>query len=124
MPIDFGIPDADEPFRHTNRSSFALDQLVPSSDMRPPAADGSSEWGPGAVASTVVVGGAEPPKPQPMSVAVDVEDFAGDLMPQRPAVIPFTTTSGSSRRKSPVRPMQVLRNEPLIYHSESAGTAK
>lgn len=48
--------------------------------------------------------------PQP----VDIEEFAGDLLPQRSTMAPPVT--GSSRRKSPIRPMQVVRTEPLIYH--------
>ncbi|BHF57266.1 hypothetical protein SprV_0100020700 [Sparganum proliferum] len=44
---------------------------------------------------------------------VDVDEFSGDLLHQRMAAVPAT---GSSRRKSPIRPMQVVRTEPLIYH--------
>uniref|UniRef100_A0A0V0J5H8 Uncharacterized protein n=2 Tax=Schistocephalus solidus TaxID=70667 RepID=A0A0V0J5H8_SCHSO len=43
---------------------------------------------------------------------VDVDEFSGDLLHQRMAAVPAT---GSSRRKSPIRPMQVVRTEPLIY---------
>lgn len=55
----------------------------------------------------------------PRNSGVEMDDFAGDLLPQSSAVVNCSHASGSSRRKSPIRPMQVLRSEPVFYHSEN-----
>ncbi|VDD83411.1 unnamed protein product [Mesocestoides corti] len=106
---ELAISDTDEAFRHQVRSNFALDcdstRVV------------GGEWS-GRLTRTAEPGPSVSIRPQS---GVDVEDFAGDLIPQSSVTTHCPSGSGSSRRKSPIRPMQVLRSEPIMYQSDHSG---
>lgn len=110
------MPDSDEAFRNQVHGAFSLDQVVSASEANRIT---SAEWS-GQLGESV--------DPIPMNAAkhsgVEIEDFAGDLLPQTSSAANCPPTSGSSRRKSPIRPMQVLRNEPILYHAENGGSTR
>ncbi|KAH9287145.1 hypothetical protein ECG_01470 [Echinococcus granulosus] len=111
---EFGLPDADEAFRHQVRGTFSLDQIVSAGAV---IREANAEWS-GHVEESVDSSSTNPAKHS----GVEIEDFAGDLLHQISTAVNCPPTSGSSRRKSPIRPMQVLRNEPILYHTENGGS--
>ncbi|VDK39009.1 unnamed protein product [Taenia asiatica] len=111
---EFGLSDADEAFRHQIHGAFSLDQVVSASEANRVA---GAEWS-GHLGESVDPSSINPAK----HPGVEIEDFAGDLLPQLSTTVNCAPTSGSSRRKSPIRPMQVLRNEPILYHAENGGS--
>ncbi|KAL5966652.1 hypothetical protein TSMEX_005617 [Taenia solium] len=114
LVLKFGLSDADEAFRHQIHGAFSLDQVVSASEANRVA---SAEWS-GHLGESVDPSSINPAK----HPGVEIEDFAGDLLPQLSTTVNCAPTSGSSRRKSPIRPMQVLRNEPILYHAENGGS--
>ncbi|KAL5112974.1 hypothetical protein TcWFU_009647 [Taenia crassiceps] len=111
---EFGLPDSDEAFRHQAHGAFSLDQVVSASDSnRVTSAEWSGHLGESVDPSLINAS---------KHSGVEIEDFAGDLLPQISTAVNCPPTSGSSRRKSPIRPMQVLRNEPMLY-VENGGSA-
>ncbi|VDM16647.1 unnamed protein product [Hydatigera taeniaeformis] len=111
---EFGLSDGDEAFRHKVHGTFSLDQVVPATEANTSA---SAEWS-GHLGESADPNSVNSSK----QTAVEMEDFAGDLLPQISTGVNCPPTSGSSRRKSPIRPMQVLRNEPILYNAENSGS--
>ncbi|VDL61055.1 unnamed protein product [Hymenolepis diminuta] len=111
----YGMADSDPDFRHQVRGNFSLDHGISMDDS---SRLDVNEWG-------GHMGGMESDDPNSniRQTSVDIEDFAGDLLPQTATNSSCPPASGSSRRKSPVRPMQVIRNEMPLYHSENGGNA-
>lgn len=116
LVTDFGLADSDPDFRHQVRGNFSLDHGISLEDSNRVDVNAWSGH----------MGESDDPNslnPLKSSVAVDIEDFAGDLLPQSSASSTYPPVSGSSRRKSPVRPMQVLRNETAFYPENGQGGA-
>nr|CDS33984.1 expressed conserved protein [Hymenolepis microstoma] len=107
----YDMADSDPDFRHQVRGNFPLDHSI---SMEDSSRLDVGEWG-------GHIGGIESDDPNSniRQAPVDIEDFAGDLLPQTATSSNCPPSSGSSRRKSPVRPMQVIRNEIPLYHSEN-----
>ncbi|VDO05734.1 unnamed protein product [Rodentolepis nana] len=110
---NYDMADSDPDFRHQVRGNFPLDHNI---SMEDSSRLEVGDWG-GHIAGIE----SDDLNSNNRQAPVEIEDFAGDLLPQTATSSNCPPSSGSSRRKSPVRPMQVIRNEIPLYHSENGG---